>query len=213
MDRRGRNRKGHHNVKSPEEKDWEKMVDYIDDQIDRMQSIEALDLTNVQLATNVLLMKLPEDFSNAIRNGLRISRKDKGNEDFKFTPQEFREVMNDTVMSWKTTQPHLVESTIALQTTIPQSSQPDSQGKNLKKNSFKSFDFCVLCETKGHRSPKCTRYVGGAERRRRLISVRRCPDCGRRHADNCTLKLKCFSCSGEHLGYLCAEPSKANATK
>ena len=83
----------------PEENDWEKMVEYIDDQLDRMQSLEALNLTNAQLATNVLLMKLPEDFSNAIRNGLRITRKDKGNEDFKSTPQEFREVMNDTVMS------------------------------------------------------------------------------------------------------------------
>ena len=99
MDSCGGNRKGNHNVKFPGKKDWGKMVEYIDDQIDRMQSIEALELTNVQLATNVLLMKLPEDFSNAIRNGLRISRKDKGNEDFKFTPQEFREVMNDTVMS------------------------------------------------------------------------------------------------------------------
>ena len=187
------------------------MVEYIDDQIDRMQSIEALDLTNVQLATNVLLMKLPEDFSNAIRNGLRISRKDKGNEDFKFTPQEFREVMNDTVMSWKTTQPHLVESTIALQATM--SSQPDSQGKNSKKNSFKGIYFCVLCETQGHKSPKCTRYVGGTERRRRLISVRRCPDCARRHTGDCQSKLKCNSCSGNHLEYLCTEQKKSNATQ
>merc|ERR1711895_258728 len=97
------------------------MVEYIDDQLDRMQtqSIEALDLTYVQLATNVLLMKLPEDFSNAIRNGLRIARKNHGNEDFKFTPEEFRDVMNDTVMAWKTTQPHLVGSTVVLNAIIP----------------------------------------------------------------------------------------------
>ena len=102
----------------PEENDWEKMVEYIDEQLDRMQSLKALELTNEQLATNVLLMKLPKDFSNSIRNGLRIARMDKGNEDFKFTPQEFRDVVNDTVMSWRTTRPHLVERTMVLQSTI-----------------------------------------------------------------------------------------------
>ena len=180
-----------------------------------MQSIEALDLTNVQLATNVLLMKLPEDFSDAIRNGLRIFMKDKGNEDFKFTPQEFREVMNDTVMSWKTTQPHLVESTMALQATIPQSSQPDSQGKNLKKknNSFKSNEYCSLCETRDHRTPRCTKYVGGTERKKRLISLNRCPGCTRKHPGDCRARLKCYSCSGNHMDYLCTEPKKSNATQ
>ena len=57
----------------PEGNNWEKMVEYIDEQMDRMQSLKALDLTNEQLATNVLLMKLPKDFSNAIRNVLRIA--------------------------------------------------------------------------------------------------------------------------------------------
>ena len=95
------------------------MVEYIDVQLDRMQNLKALELTNEQLAINVLLMKLPKDFSNAIRNGLRIARMDKGNEDCKFTPQEFREVVNDTVMSWRTTRPHLVERTMVLQSTIP----------------------------------------------------------------------------------------------
>merc|ERR1711905_92039 len=120
----------------PEKKNWETMVHYIDDQLDRMKSLKALELTNDQLATNVLLMKLPEEFSNAIRNGIRIARKGKGSQDYKFTPEEFRDVMNDTVMAWKTTQPHLVGSTVVLNATIPprkneQPSQPIPHGKNI----------------------------------------------------------------------------------
>ena len=65
----------------PEENDWDKMVEYMDEQLDSMQSLKALELTNEQLATNVLLMKLPKDFSNAIRNGLRIAQIDKETED------------------------------------------------------------------------------------------------------------------------------------
>ena len=132
-----------------------------------------MDLTNEQLATNVLLMKLPEDFSNAIRNGLRISRKNKGNEDFKFTPEEFRDVMNDTVMVWKITQPHLVGSTSVLNTTIPptggggQSSQPAPQGKNAGpkqkqsrakgKKSYRTFKPppCQLCGSEQHTIARC----------------------------------------------------------
>ena len=206
----------------PEEKDWGKMVQYIDDQIDRMQSIEALDLTNVQLATNVLLMKLPEDFSNAIRNGLRIARKDKGNEDFKFTPEEFREVMNDTVMSWKTTQPHLVESTMALQATIPpsghQSSHSSSQGKKSNKKGYKPqtsnmSEYCALCDTTDHITPRCAKYVGAADRRSQLSKQNKCPDCTRTHKGNCRIRFGCRTCNGNHLDYLCPGQKKPNATK
>ena len=185
------------------------------------QSIEALDLTNVQLATNVLLMKLPEDFSSAIRTGLRISRKDKGNEDFKFTPQEFREVMNDTVMSWKTTQPHLVESTMVLQaTTTPQScgsSQPGSQEKNWsRKTSPNRSEYCAFCNTNDHRSPKCCKYMGAAVRRKRLSSLNKCPNCTRTHQGDCYIRFSCRICSeGKHLDYLCPGPGskKQKSTK
>ena len=163
-------------------------------------------------------MKLPEDFSNAIRNGLRISRKDRGNEDFKFTPLEFREVMNDTVMSWKTTQPHLVESTMALQATIPQSSQPSSQGKNLNKkgNSYKS-EYCALCDTNDHKTPKCAKYVGATDRRNQLISLDKCPNCTRTHIGDCIMRFRCRRCSnGRHLDYLCPGlkgPKKPSVTQ
>ena len=160
-----------------------------------MQRLKALDLTNEQLATSVHLMKLPKDFSNAIRNGLRIAQKDKGNEDFKFTPQEFREVMNDTVMSWKTTRPHLVESTMVLQSTIPPTtggqlpSQPTPQGKPISTKEKSSWRGgrkpykplrsirCQLCESEEHRMPTYKTYLGSAERRKRLVSLKKCPDC------------------------------------
>ena len=207
----------------PEENNWEKMVEYIDDQLDRMKSLTALDLTNEQLATNCLLMKLPEDFSNAIRNGLRISRKNQGNEDFKFTPEEFRDVMNDTVMAWKITQPHLVGSTLLLNTTIPPaksgqypSSQPASQGKNSGpiqkqsgakgKKSYKFFNAppCQLCDSEDHVTSRCKRYEGAVERRKRLIYLKKCPECTKIHDGKCKVIYNCRICIvGKHMDYLC----------
>ena len=70
-------------------------------------------------------MKLPEDFANAIRNGIRIKRQDKGLQDFKFSPTDFRDVLNDTVVTWKTTSPNLVASTTVLQTTFNQNKVGD----------------------------------------------------------------------------------------
>ena len=80
-------------MSTPPEDDWQSMIDYVDDQLDCITSIKQLDLSPEQLAINVLLMKLPEDFANAIRNGIRIKRQDKGLQDFKFTPDEFRDVL------------------------------------------------------------------------------------------------------------------------
>ena len=56
---------------------WEKMIEYIDDQLDHMKSLNALDFINEQSTNYVFLMKLPENLSNAIRNGLRILEKTK----------------------------------------------------------------------------------------------------------------------------------------
>ena len=212
----------------PEEDNWEKMVEYIDDQLDRMKSLNALSLTNEQLATNVLLMKLPEEFSNAIRNGLRIARKNKGNEDFKFTPEEFRDVMNDTVMAWKTTQPHLVSSTMLLNATIPPGNgggQPNLQGKHTGakqkqsggggKKSFKPFKhlICQLCDL-DHKTSCCKTYLGSADRRKRLVSIKKCPDCTRDHQGGCTIPFKCRICLvGKHFDYLCPGPETPSVQK
>ena len=193
----------------PEENNWEAMVQYIDDQLDCMRSLDALDLSNTQLATNVLLMKLPEEFSNAIRNGIRIARKGRGNQDYKFTPEEFRDVMNDTVMSWKTTSPHLVKSTTVLHSTAVSDPQITSgtiqkyggQGRGI--NRPQGTPKCYLCE-ENHRVMECQNYLGSNNRRRRLVDVQRCPDCTRKHKGSCEILYKCRICNGGlHYDYLC----------
>ena len=194
----------------PEGNNWEAMVHYLDDQLDRMNSLEALELTTAQLATNVLLMKLPEGFSNAIRNGIRIARKGKGDQDYKFTPQEFRNVMNDTVMSWKTTSPHLVSSTAVLHSTTipdPQSSTSGTIQKNGGQvrgyNRPQGTPKCYLCG-ENHVVMECHNYLGSNTRRKRLVDVQRCPDCTRKHKGSCDILYKCRICNGGlHYDYLC----------
>ena len=193
----------------PEEDNWEAMVQYIDDQLDRMRSLDALDLSNIQLATNVLLMKLPEEFSNAIRNGIRIARKGRGNQDYKFSPEEFRDVMNDTVMSWKTTSPHLVNSTSVLHsTTVP---DPQNTSGTIQKHGGQGRGYnrpqgtprCYLCG-ENHTVMECQNYLGSNNRRRRLVDVQRCPDCTRKHKGSCEIRYKCRICNGGlHYDYLC----------
>ena len=126
-----------------------------------------------------------------------------------------------TVMSWKTTQPHLVESTMVLQaTTTPktsESSQPSSQEKNLSRQTspYRS-EYCAFCNTTDHRSPKCCEYVGAAARRKRLSSLNKCPNCTRTHKGDCYIRFSCRICSeGRHLDYLCPGPGpkKHKSTK
>ena len=203
----------------PEENNWETMVHYIDDQLDRMKSLKALELTNDQLATNVLLMKLPEEFSNAIRNGIRIARKGKGKQDYKFTPEEFRDVMNDTVMSWKTTSPHLVGSTTVLHSTTLPDPQKKTSGTIQKQHGGRGGGYsrtpgipkCYLCG-ENHRAMECQTYLGSNTRRKRLVEVHRCPDCTRKHKGDCEILYKCRICNGGiHFDYLC--PTTEPATQ
>ena len=203
----------------PEENNWETMVHYIDDQLDRMKSLKALELTNDQLATNVLLMKLPEEFSNAIRNGIRIARKGKGKQDYKFTPEEFRDEMNDTIMSWKTTSPHLVGSTTVLHSTTLPNPQKKTSGTMQKQHGGWGGGYsrppgipkCYLCG-ENHRAMECQTYLGSNTRRKRLVEVHRCPDCTRKHKGDCKLLYKCRICNGGlHFDYLC--PTTEPATQ
>ena len=98
--------------------DMNKQIEYVDQQLNLIESVEKMELSNAQLCTNVLLLKVPENISTAIRNGLKVKRQDKGQEDYKFTTQEFRDVLNETVLVWKTTNPKLAESTSVMQTTV-----------------------------------------------------------------------------------------------
>ena len=105
------------------------VVRYIDQQVNMIESIKQLDLTPEQLAVNTLLMKLPEFMAEPIRNGLRIRRKGTQNqEDFKFTPEEFAEVVNDTVLNMDKLYPTTT-------TTLMQNNVSQEGGASLSKGS------------------------------------------------------------------------------
>ena len=215
-------------MSTPPEDDWQSMVEYIDDQLDCIRSITYLDLSPEQLAVNVLLMKLPEDFANAIRNGIRIKRQDKGLKDFKFTPDEFRDVLNDTVVTWKTTSPNLVASTAVLCTTLKQnkvsehnecdssvhgasacdggargSFKSGSPRRNVHNRSFNSLK-CQLCDGE-HTTSGCQSYLTAVARRTQLSALNKCPNCARvKHDGTCKLSYRCRICNqGLHMDYLC----------
>ena len=89
-------------------------------------------MTAEQLATNALLLKLPEELANTFRNGLRLKRQGKGQDDFKFSPDEFRDVMNDTVMTWSTTAPIKAAATTVSQTSAQRSSEVQNRRIEVK---------------------------------------------------------------------------------
>ena len=209
-------------MSTPPEDDWQKMIEYIDDQLDCIRSISFLDLTPEQLAVNVLLMKLPEDFANAIRNGIRIKRKDQGLQDFKFSPTDFRDVLNDTVVTWKATSPNLVASTSVLQTTFNQNKvwdqddyktsdhkmsgngsgsggargrgQGGPRGGSRGRSSYNRNYSKVKCQLcdGGHSTPGCPSYLTAVGRRKQLVLLNKCPDCARIKHDD-ACKLR-FNC-------------------
>ena len=89
-------------MSTPPDGDLKQINQYIDEKMDCIRSLSHLNLTAEQLAINVLLLQLPEDFANSIRNGLKIKRHDKGSLDYRFTVEEFRDVLNDTRVTWET---------------------------------------------------------------------------------------------------------------
>ena len=186
-----------------------KMTEYIDKQVNYIKSLEQLDLTPAQLATNVLLLKLPEDLANTIRNGLRLKRRAGGQEDFKFTPDEFRDVVNDTVMTWKVTAPKLAAATTVLQTSVHSSKETQEkkplETKNVSQNDttngntrggarggsrgnsrgtarggFRSY-YKPYCSVceEAHYTTKCSAYPDSKSKRGKLSDRGRCQDCAR----------------------------------
>ena len=125
----------------------------------------------------------------------------------------------------ETTQPHLVESNMVLQATIPpNASQPTPQGKpttwrsrwrggSTPHKSYRSI-YCQLCESHDHRTPTCKTYLRSTDRRNRLISLKKCPNCTRVHKGDCVVRYKCRLCvDGIHLDYLCPGSKTPNAQK
>ena len=210
-------------MSSPSEDGWQELIDYVDDQLDCITSIEQLGMTNAQLAINVLLMKLPEDFANAIRNGIRIQRHNKGLQDYKFTPEEFRDVVNDTVFTWRTTAPHRTVSTTVLQANFKQEDQftcPSEDGgdyisgrgqgsprdihRGRGSHRISGKPRCLLCDEE-HITSRCKTHRTAIDRRKKLIEFNRCPRCTReKHDGVCKFVDECRICgNGYHMDWLC----------
>ena len=109
------------------------LTEYVDEQINYIDSLGQLKMSAQQLATNALLLKLPEEYAAAIRNGLRLKRQGLGQEDYRFTPEEFRDVINDTVMTWDTTAPKKAAATTVSQTSAR--GAPEVQNKRIEVQS------------------------------------------------------------------------------
>ena len=209
--------------------DMKQIIKYMDDQIDCIRSIAHLQLSPEQLAINVLLLKLPEEFANAIRNGLRIKRQNKGSLDYKFSIEEFRDVANDTVMTWNTTTPTSTQKTTLCHTPLGQSTgsngAPQGAGTKYKgrgrgrggrnQNAFQRFSQqeCQLCKGP-HRNLSCPTYSTAAARRIQLEVMNNCPDCSRtKHQGDCNLTFSCRMCAnGRHLDYLCPGVVSSNSS-
>ena len=104
--------------------------------------------------------------------------------------------MNDTVMSWRTTSPHLVKNTTVLHSTaVP---DPQSTSGTIQKhgeqgrghNRPQGTPRCYLCG-ENHRVMECQNYLGSNIRRIRLVDIQRCSDCTRKHKGSCEIPYKC----------------------
>ena len=218
-----------------------KMLKYIDQQVNYIRSLEQLDLTPAQLAVNVLLLKLPEDLANGIRNGLRIRRENKGQEDFKFSPKEFMDVLNDTVVTWSTTSPNRASSTSVLQTTVTENKVEKQGDHNTYENKTPAYGGgkqggargrggfrdgnqrlkrvygkppkCQLCDA-DHYIGKCSSFPNAISKRAQLQARNKCLDCSREiHEGNCKLNYNCRVCGkGCHLDFLCPGTTQGNST-
>ena len=202
-------------MSTPPTGDSKQIIKYMDDQIDCIRSISHLQLSPEQLAINVLLLKLPEEFANAIRNGVGIKRQNKGLLDYKFSIEKFRDVANDTVMTWNTTSPTSVHKTTLGHTPLSQTgnggthestppSSPSRGRRNQNASQGYSLQECQLC-TGPHHIVACTTYTSATARRTQLDTMGYCPDCGRtQHQGDCHLSFPCRICAnGYHLDYLC----------
>ena len=193
------------------------LVRYIDQQVNMIESIGQLDLTPQQLAVNTLLMKLPEFMAEPIRNGLRIRRKDTQNqEDFKFTPQEFAEVVNDTVMNMDKLYPKTPTATV-MQTNVTQkgsNSQVKSSGNN---NKSKGNNNNTNDNNQGDGGHSGGNYNyngnhndnnGGNFRGNSRGSYK-----GNNHFQGSSRPLRCFICQGEHYSSSCTKYTTPQARR
>ena len=133
-------------------------------------------------------MKLPENIATPIRQGLRLKRRDKGDQDYKLTPEEFRIVVNDAVVNK------------AIAPTPPITLYNSAVG--LTKNSRKPDILCRFC--KEHHRRGCPKYNTLELKQQRLQELGLCKSCGKSpHTGNCN--MKCIRCHEHHWSVVCTK--------
>ena len=199
------------------------LVRYIDQQVNMIETIGQLDLTPQQLAVNTLLMKLPEFIAEPIRNGLRIRRKGTQNqEDFKFTPEEFAEVVNDTLLNMDKLYPKATSTATVMQTnvthkggTLPfkgSNTQYNSSGNNNNKGKNNNNGNNTNNQGDGghsggnynyndnHNNGNSSGNSGGNSRGNSRGGYR-----GNSRFQGSSRPLKCYICQGEHYSASCTK--------
>ena len=208
------------------------LVRYIDQQVNMIESIGQLDLTPQQLAVNTLLMKLPEFIAEPIRNGLRIRRKGtKDQEDFKFTPEEFAEVVNDTVLNMDKLYPKATSTTV-MQTNVSHKggvvpskgsgTQSNSSGNHSNSNSSNKGNYNHNANNNNHgnvghsggnyngnHNNGSSNGSGGFNFRGNSRGGYR----GNSRFQGSSRPLKCYICQGEHYSADCTKYTTPHAKR
>ena len=205
---------------------------WVDDQLDSIQRVLHLGLTSEQLIVNCILVKLPEYIASPVRLSLKTSGA--GGGDYKFSPQEFEDAINETIQTWTPKTPELVQSLTVNHTSVNQKANPQDvgtipsasggpvgngkkRGKITGRGGFRGSSNrhkCKLCNG-DHSTKFCQSYKGSLAKRDRLKALGKCPECSwERHDDSfCRLQYPCNNCTGGsfHLDYLCPCIAQVNS--
>ena len=200
--------------------DFIEIKKWVDDQLESIQRVLHLDLTVEQLMVNSILAKLPEYIAGPVRLSLKTSGA--GGGEFKFSPQEFEDAINETIQTWTLATPELAQSLTVHQTSVSRTSSPQdpreipsAKGDPTSSNTWKGQgggkgtshrQKCKLC-TGGHATKFCIAYKGSLAKRDKLKALGKCADCSQDEHEGyfCRLQYPCHNCtgSGYHLDYLC----------
>ncbi|CAL4159068.1 unnamed protein product, partial [Meganyctiphanes norvegica] len=211
--------------------DFSEIKRWVDDQLDSIQRVLHLGLTTEQLIVNCILAKLPEYIASPVRLSLKTSGA--GGGEFKFSPQEFEDAINETIQTWTPATPELAQSLTVHQTSFSQKSNPQDarEAPSAKDGSSGSYTRkgygqsrgggrgtgnrpkCKLCNG-GHSTKFCNTHKGSLAKRDRLRALGKCADCSydKHEGYFCQLQYPCHNCTGGgfHLDYLCPNMAPAS---
>ncbi|CAL4135994.1 unnamed protein product, partial [Meganyctiphanes norvegica] len=194
--------------------DFSEIKRWVDDQLDSIQRVLHLRLTTEQLIVNCILAKLPEYIASPVRLSLKTSGA--GGGEFKFSPQEFEDAINETIQTWTPATPELAQSLTVHQTSYSQISNPqdareDPSAKDGYSSSYAQKGYglsrgggrgtgnrpkCKLCEG-GHSTKFCSTHKGSLAKRDRLRALGKCADCSydKHEGYFCRLQHPCHNCT------------------